>query len=139
MLAAKLRTYIEALHLAYIFLKLVEGNAASGLAAAGGEQQAAVRRCIVAGKRCEFLVEILETQAEAQGIRVFEEEFAGLGDVFRRFGSLKVKSVGRRGSFLVVRFHFFIKSSGESKLLTAEIAEKKRRALRKEILGTYRF
>jgi ABC-type uncharacterized transport system substrate-binding protein len=50
-----------------------------------GQQQATGWRCVLARQASEFLVEILKAQAEAQGLRVFEEEFSDLGYLGRRF------------------------------------------------------
>ncbi len=49
-----------------------------------GQQKAAFWRGVVAGEAGEFFVEVLKAEAEAEGLRVFEEEFAGLGDLGRR-------------------------------------------------------
>jgi hypothetical protein len=62
-----------------------------------GQQQATGGRSVVAGQIGEFLIEVLEAQAEAEGLGVFEEEFAGLGDLLRRFGLSKRKTFHHRG------------------------------------------
>jgi hypothetical protein len=45
-----------------------------------------VGRCIVARKSGKFFIEVLKAQAEAERLRVFEKEFAGLSELGRRFG-----------------------------------------------------
>jgi hypothetical protein len=50
------------------------------------QQQPPFRMSVVTGQAGDFLVEILKTQAEAEGLRVFEEEFASQSDLGGRFG-----------------------------------------------------
>jgi hypothetical protein len=104
-----LRTQIEALHFADGGIEGMQGDAAGELAFAVGKQKAASGRRVIAGKAGEFLVEILEAETEAEGLGVFEEEFAGLGESGRGFGLRKCKGFyhrGRRGSLEIFRFHF---------------------------------
>lgn len=54
----------------------MERDAADGLGFMIGEEQAAFWQRVLAGEIGEFLVETLEAEAEAQGLGVFEEEFA---------------------------------------------------------------
>ena len=97
-LAAELRAQIEALHLADLRFELVQSDAARELAFVFGEQQAAFGWSIVAGEFGEFLVEVLEAEAEAEGLRVFEEEFAGLGDLGRGFRLRERQTFHHRGT-----------------------------------------
>ena len=121
--AAKLRAQVEALHFADAGLKFVQGDAACELPFVRCQQKAAFGRSVVAGKAGEFLVEVLKAEAEAEGLRVFEEEFAGLGDLGRRFGLRRTSNAlyhrghrGHRGSFekLDVRLSFPLWSSVSS-------------------------
>jgi len=59
----------------------MESNASGQLGFILCQQKAAVGRGVVAGEAIEFLVEVLKAEAEAEGLRVFEEEFAGFGDL----------------------------------------------------------
>ncbi|PYV47669.1 MAG: hypothetical protein DMG92_15800, partial [Acidobacteria bacterium] len=68
-------------HFADLGAKFVQGNTACGVALMRGEQQTAVGRGIVSGERCEFLVETLKAEAEAERLSVFEKELAGLGNL----------------------------------------------------------
>jgi hypothetical protein len=60
---------------------LCRGYAAGELAFVFGQQQAAFRRGVIAGKAGEFFVEVLKAQAETEGLGVFEEELASLRDL----------------------------------------------------------
>ncbi|SPF47026.1 hypothetical protein SBA1_700019 [Candidatus Sulfotelmatobacter kueseliae] len=79
-----------------------------------GQQQAAFGRTVVARQASEFLLKILEAQTEAQRLRVFEEEFKGLGDLRSRFGLSNCETLnhrehrGHRGSWRIWLFglHF---------------------------------
>jgi hypothetical protein len=44
-----------------------------------------MRRCINSGKASELLIKALETQAESEGVGVFEEKIAYARDVRGRF------------------------------------------------------
>ncbi len=72
-LAAKLRAQVEALHLTDAQLEFVQSDAACEVSFTLGEEQAAFRWSIVTRKSGELLVEILEAQAEPEGLRVLEE------------------------------------------------------------------
>jgi hypothetical protein len=43
----------------------VEGNAAGQFAAGSRQQQASLRRCVIAGQTRQFLIKTLEAQVEA--------------------------------------------------------------------------
>jgi hypothetical protein len=63
----------------------VQSHASSQFAFIQSEQQAAIGWRIVTWKSGQFLIEILEAQAEAERLRIFEEKFAGLRDLCGRF------------------------------------------------------
>jgi hypothetical protein len=56
-------------------------DAAGELAFILGQQQAAFGRSIATWEIGEFSVEVLKSEAEAEGLGVFDEEFAGLGEL----------------------------------------------------------
>src|SRR5271167_2290865 len=80
-LATKRGTQVEALHFTDSGFEFMESNASGQLGFILCQQKAAVGRGVVAGEAIEFLVEVLKAEAEAEGLRVFEEEFAGFGDL----------------------------------------------------------
>jgi hypothetical protein len=59
----------------------MKGGAAGELAIVFCKEEATVGRGVVSGEACQFFVETLEAQAEAERFAVYEEEFAGLGDL----------------------------------------------------------
>src|SRR5207249_5373392 len=94
--AAKLQANIQTLHFADLVLQPVECDAPSRLAIAQREQQAPLRRSIIARQFREFFVEALEAEAEVERLCVFEEEFADSGNLLRRFRLPKFKTLSRR-------------------------------------------
>ena len=66
--------------------QFVQRHASGELVLVFGQQQSAVRRDVVARKIRQFLIEVLEAEAEAERSRVFEEKFAGLRDLRGRLG-----------------------------------------------------
>src|SRR5207237_5850802 len=72
---------VEPLHLADFGLQLVQSQASCQLAFIQSEQQAAIGWLVVARKPGQFLIEILEAQAETKRTGVFEKEFADLRDL----------------------------------------------------------
>src|SRR5207253_4164115 len=76
---------IQALHLADFGLQLVQSHASCQLAFIQSEPQAAIGWLVVARKPGQFLVEILEAQAEAKRAGVFEKKLADLRDLCGRF------------------------------------------------------
>ena len=95
--AAKLRAQVEALHFTDTRIQFVEGDAARELAVVVGKEKAAIGRGVVSGEICKLFVEALKAEAESQGLRVFQEEFAGLGDLGRRLRLNKSKTLYHRG------------------------------------------
>src|ERR1700686_1782681 len=95
--AAKLRTQVEALHLADLRFERVQGDAARELVFVGGEQKPAFGRSVGPGETGQFFVEVLKAEAEAEGLRVLEEQFPGLRDLNGGFGLSKVKTFNHRG------------------------------------------
>ena len=61
------------------------------------KQQAACWRGVVAGQAGEFLIEVLEAEAEAEGLRVFQKQLAGLGDLRGRLCMSDLKTFHHRG------------------------------------------
>jgi hypothetical protein len=51
----------------------VEGDAGGELAVAFGKQQATLRRGVVSGEFSEFFIEVLEAEAEAEGLGVLQK------------------------------------------------------------------
>src|ERR1700686_4624846 len=95
--ATKLRTQIEALHLANLRFERVQGDAACELVFVGGEQKPTFGRSVVSGETGQFFVEVLKAKAEAEGLRVLEEEFAGLDDLCCGLDLLNGKTFNHRG------------------------------------------
>jgi hypothetical protein len=95
--ATKFRTKVETFHLADFGIKFMKRDAACELAFVFGEQKSALGRSIVTGKFGEFPVEVLETKAEAEGLGILQEEFAGLGEVSWGRSVSKRQSLYHRG------------------------------------------
>src|ERR1700687_2581288 len=95
--AAKLRTQVEALHLADLRFERVQSDASGELVFAGCEQKPALGRSVVTGETGQFFVEVLKAKAEAEGLRVLQEEFPGLRDLDGGFGLSKIKTLNHRG------------------------------------------
>src|SRR5215469_2718701 len=80
-LTPELRTEVETLHLADVGVEFVQGDAGRQLSFIFSEQKAPVGRGVVTREMRKFGFEILEAEAEAQGLRIFQKKFTGLGDV----------------------------------------------------------
>ena len=80
-LATKLLPEIETLHLTDRAFQFVQCDATGQLSFELSQQQPTIGRSVIAGECGQLLVEPLEAQAEAERLRIFEEKFAGLGDV----------------------------------------------------------
>jgi hypothetical protein len=72
----------------------MQRDTARELALVFGEQQAAIRRCVVSGQSCKFLIETLETEAEAERVGVLKEKFPDLRDLRGGF-NLGERKTGR--------------------------------------------
>src|SRR4051794_33335365 len=77
----ELRTHVESLHLADIAFQFVQCTTSGQATIDFGQKQTAIWRRVAAGQSRQFLVEALETQAEAEGLRILEKEFASLRDL----------------------------------------------------------
>src|SRR5947207_7045930 len=84
-LAAKLRANVKPLHLAGIVLNLVQSHTSCGLTIESCQQQASIRRRVVARQSRELLIEALEAKTEPERLRVFEKQFTNGCDLLRRF------------------------------------------------------
>ena len=77
--------------------KFVQGDAAGQFAFEFRQQKTAVGRGVVAGQSREFLIEVLEAEAEAERLRVFEEKFTSLCDLVRGCRLRNCKTFNHRG------------------------------------------
>ncbi len=63
----------------------MQGDATGQLAPVLRYKKPPVGRGIVTRKACQFLIEALKAQTEAERLCIFEKKFAGLFDLYRRF------------------------------------------------------
>lgn len=91
---AKIGAHVEPLHFANFVFESAQPDAASWLAATAREKELPGGRSVRSWQGSEFLIETLKTQAEAERLRVFEEEGADLLDVFGKNRSNQFDVIG---------------------------------------------
>jgi hypothetical protein len=92
-----LRAQVKALHFTDTWIQFVEGGAGRELGVVVGKEKTAIGRGVVSGEIYKLFVEALKAEAESQGLRVFQEEFVGLGELGRRLRLNKSKTLYHRG------------------------------------------
>ena len=78
-MAAKRGADVEALHLADLVVDAAEGDAAGDAIVIAGEEDQLVERV----ERGQLVIEILEREIDAEGVRVFGDQLADDGEVVR--------------------------------------------------------